>query len=360
MAITALADETIPTTLTSEPDLNRRVEIFGIGSGYNLKARQSNTFTLGETLTESEATIVRISTKNASWTQTSQWRLTLNISSGEFTGKFTVYLPIFKLDIYSDLYLWITNDGASYFGGSCECSFDNFAAGHSDATEDLTSDISAGSNVVCVVADTTGFYLGDKVYLKDTDNDEWCRIKAISTNTSITVDSLAFNYTSASINKDIVIKTPGYRRKSRRSLINYPSMVSDSNVGVTTQMGLPHSKDDDENIKVLIQYMGSSDNATNKKIKIRLQYLPLPIGDVCEPSNEKGTVLNGFLTPPTTAYTHYYESIFSISASDFGTAHAVAFQIVRLGADAEDEYAGDLIIIAVLILTKNNRIGMAI
>lgn len=44
----------------------------------------------------------------------------------------------------------------------------------------------------------------------------------------------------------------------------------------------------------------------------------------------------------------------------FGTAHVVAFQIVRLGVDAEDEYAGDLTIIAVLILTKNNRIGMEI
>lgn len=360
--LTALVDEAPVTTLSTQPDNGRLLEICGVDGGYVIKGRDAVNFVIGDTTTESKMVLVKLAC-GESWVQTEDWRLTLNIASGEVTGKMTFYGPPFNLSARGFMFFWLTNDGASYYGGNAECDFSHFAAGSTSATEDLTSDILAGSSVICLMSDTSGFYLGDKVYLKDSENDEWCRITAIDSNISITVNTLTNDYTignGASINKDVCIQTPAYRRKMRRCLINYPSMTAGINTGVTSQMGLPHSMDNSEDVTVLIQYMGSADNATDKKIKMRLQYITIPIGDVCEPSDERGIVKYGYLTPPAVAYTHYYESIFTVPQSDIGTAHAAAFQVVRLGADAEDTYDGDLTIIAVLVLTKNNSLGMDI
>jgi hypothetical protein len=64
-------------------------------------------------------------------------------------------------------------------------------------SQDIGSDISAGSLVVISITDTTGFEEGDSVTVTDDNNSENATITAVVANTSITVDELSNSYTTA-------------------------------------------------------------------------------------------------------------------------------------------------------------------
>lgn len=364
LGIKALADPGyISSTLSTAPDANRRLRVVGVGDGIHMKREQAASWTTGDITHNAVFGYITITTKNASWEQTSAWRLELDITTGKVTGKMTIYLPPFKLDSYEELHFWISDDGASYCGGRGECEFKCFGAGAAETDEVLTSNISPGNNVICPVADTTGFYLGDKVRLEDDNNAEWNRITAINTNTSITAGHLDHGYTMAAnvkIKKYKCVETPYGILHMRRGMGRLCCLRANVPSGVAGHYPFPFTQDPDSPLKVAIVFCGSIDNPTSETVRLRLQYIPTGPGDNAL-SEDWGKIKYITVIPGANAG-DFVETLFSggfeVSANEIQDKKAIQLQLVRMGDDSvNDTYTGCLLVVAVLIGMTERHFG---
>ena len=363
LGIKALVDPGyISSTLTTPPDNARRIRIWGVGDGVHRKGEQRAAWDTGDTTHDAAMSFIEIRTTSVDWSQDTEWRLEIDIAEGDVTGHYTIYLPPFDLDIYSSICLWITKDGATYYGSTGECSFKHWAAGPSEATEDLTSDVTAGDSVVCPVADTTGFYIGDKARLEDDNNAEWDRITAIDTNTSITIAHLDYGYTTAAnakIKKINCVRSPYGIKNMRRGMGRICCLKEDVPSGVAAHYAFPFTQDPDSPLKVALVFCGDIDNPTSKTVRMRLQYIPTGPGDNCL-SDEWGEMKYITVTPGAKAG-DFVETLFTggfeVPASEILNKKAVQLQIVRMGDSVNDTYNGCLLMVAVLVGMTEEHLG---
>lgn len=352
----------ISSTLSTSPDLNRLLKIVGVGDGIHLKGEQSNSWSAGDTTHDAVYSYITVATRNTTWTQTSDWRLEIDIAVGDITGKMVIYLPPFKLDAYEKLHFWITNDGATYCGGRGECKFICFGAGPTESDESLTSNISAGDAVVCSVLDTTGFYVGDKARLEDDNHGEWDRITAIVTNTSITVEHLDYDYNTAAnakIKKYKCVETPYGVSHMRRGMGRLCCLRAGIPNGIAGHYPFPFTQDPVSPLKVALVFVGSIDNPTSETVRMRLQYVPTGPGDNAF-SQEWGKMKYITVTPGANKG-DFVETLFSdgfeVPANEILNKKAIQFQLVRMGDDPVDTYTGCFLLVAVLIGMTEKYIG---
>ena len=352
----------ISSTLSTQPDANRAIRIVGLGDGINLKGEQGTGWTPGDTTHDAIQSYLTIATKNTTWEQTSDWRVVLDITTGDVTGKMIVYLPPFKLDAYEKLHFWITGDGATYCGGRGECRFTCFGAGPTETNELLTGDVSSGDNIVCPVSDTTGFYIGDKVRLEDDDDEEWDRIIDIISNTSIKVGHLDYDYTqvkNAIIKKYKCVETPYGATHMRRGMGRLCCLRAGVPSGIAMHYAFPFTQDPNSPLKIAVVFVGSIDNPTSKTVKMRLQYIPTGPGDNAF-SEEYGDMDYITVTPAATAG-DFVETLFTngftVPAHKIQNKKAIQFQLARMGDDASDTYTGCLLLVAILVGMTEQYIG---
>lgn len=364
LEIKALADPGyVSSTLTTQPDANRRIRIYGAGEGIHEKGEQGSGWSAGDTTHDGVMSRVSLATKNASWEQATPWRLVLNISVGKVTGQITIYLPSFKMDKYEMLHFWITDDGASYYGSSGECRFEHWAAGASKATEDLTSNVTAGDSIVCLVGDTTSFYVGDKVQVEDYSNAEWDRITAIILNTSVTINHLAHSYTTAAnakITKVNCVQSPYGVRNMRRGMGRICCFKENVPSGVAAHYAFPFSQDPNSPLKVALVFCGIIDNPTFETVRIRLQYVPTGPGDNAFSKNY-GEMQYITVIPGAKAG-DFVETLFTggfeVPANEILNKKAIQLQIVRTGDDViNDTYEGCLLLVAAIIGMTEKQLG---
>lgn len=365
LEITALADPGyISSTLTDAPDANRYLRIRAINGGLLVKGLQKNVYVQGDTTSVGGVIKIVISTKNASWTQATAWTLIIDITTGSVTGQFTIYCPPFNLGAYEEIRFFVTDDGATYYSRE-RCGFNDFMCGSVAAEEMTTNNLTAGVNVVCNVVSTTGFYVGSKVFVSDSENSEWGRIKSIITDTSITIISLSNSYTTEHSSKlEMVVTTrTAIISVVHRNVGKFFRLPAGVKSGVTLQFGIPHHIDKTEPLKLGLQYLSKSANAAEQVIKLRLQYDCIKYMGSYPVSNQFGTLKYTTFTPGVTADINAVVSLPEIPVSDWVEdgypKNAHAMQVVRLGNDSEDTYTGDIDIVAILYLMKSDRLGGA-
>ena len=353
----------ISSTLTTAPGATRKMRMYSVGDGIHEKGEQAAGYTAGDTTHNGVMSNITLVTKNAAWVQATPWRLVLDISVGDVTGHYTIYLPSFKMDTYESMRFWITNDGATYYGSAGECDFKHWAAGPSEATEDITLDVAAGNNVVCPVLDTTGFYIGDKARLEDDNNAEWDRIAAIVVNTSITIAHLDYGYTmaaNAKIKKTNCVRSPYGTTNMRRGMGRMCCLKSSVANGIAGHYPFPFTQDPNSPLKVALVFCGSIDNPTSETVRMRLQYVPTgPGGNAL--SDEWGGMKYITVTPGATAG-DFVETLFTggfeVPAIEIHDKKAIQLQLVRMGDDAvNDTYTGCFLLVAVLVGITEKHFG---
>ena len=353
----------ISSTLTTPPGANRKMRLYSVGDGIHQKGEQAAGWTAGDTTHDGVMSNITLVTKNSSWIQATPWTMVLDISVGDVIGQYTIYLPSFKMDSYESMRFWITNDGAAYYGSSGECSFRHWAAGPSEATEDLTLGVATGDNVVCPVLDTTGFYIGDKARLEDDNNAEWDRITAIVVNTSITIAHLDHTYTTvanAKVRKVNCVRSPYGTTNMRRGMGRMCCLRSSVANGISGHYAFPFTQDPASPLKVALVFSGSINNPTSETVRMRLQYIPTGPGDNAL-SEEWGDMKYITITPGVIAG-DFVEVLFAdgfeVPASDVLGKKAIQLQLVRMGDDpVNDTYTGCLLLVAVLVGMTERYLG---
>ena len=81
---------------------------------------------------------IKLNTTNAVWEQSGEWKIILDILSGDITGDFTIYMPPFSIMEYDTLEVYVTVNGATYAEITSR-GFDVSVAGPSAAEELLSS-----------------------------------------------------------------------------------------------------------------------------------------------------------------------------------------------------------------------------
>lgn len=370
LEITALADPGyISCTLTDKPGAQRHISICTIDGGIHVKGRQKSNietgYTQGNTTAAGTVTLICLNTKNDTWTQTTPWSLIINITTGSVTGQFTIHCPAFTLDIYDHIEFYVTNDGATYYSKG-SYGFNDFVSGTTTAEELITNDsLTAGSNVVCNVVDTTGFHVGNKVFVSDSADSEWSRIKSLIENTSITITSLTNNYTKVNGAKLNIINTTRTAPLSvvHRNIGKFFRFLPGVKSGMTLQFGIPHHIDPTEPLKIAFQYIARSANAEEQVVKLRTQYICSKIYGSCPISDQFATLSYSTFTPTATADIMNVAILPEIPITDWvenGTPRrAHTMQFCRLGDDDADTYTGSIDIVAVLYIMKSNKFGGA-
>lgn len=344
--------------MDTAPATNRRIEVVGIDGGINVKGRLINAYTRYDTTAKAKVIKIKLTTTNATWTQATQWRITLDIASGDdIIGDFTIHMPPFNIDQYNDLEVYVTKDGSTYALRGIQ-HFCTSVAGSVAATEPMLNNESAGSDVVIDVTSTTGFYVGNKCLVSDDNNNEFARIKSISLNSSITVNSISNNYTTAANAKlDIIDYTKtAIPRQIQRGMMSVYVLLPSINSGIIGQLPIPHSIDTSEDIGITLQYLPTTNNAGNATVRFRLQYLVKGIGVDIPDSYQYGTSLFSTLTPPATKVNALH-ILGSIPAAIHSGKHALSVKLVREGIDALDTYTGDIKVIAIIFSWRDKQLG---
>ena len=345
----------ISSTLATAPGATRKIRMYSVGDGIRQKGEQAAGYTQGDTTHNGVMSNITLVTKNATWVQAVPWRLVVDISVGDVTGQYTIYLPSFKIDTYESMRFWLTNDGACYYGSAGESGFEHWGAGPSEATEDLTANVAAGNNVVCPVLDTTGFYIGDKARLEDDNNAEWDRITAIVLNTSITIAHLDYGYTTvanAKVRKVNCVRSPYGVRNMRRGMGRICCLKAGMPGGISVHYAFPFTQDPVSPLKVALVFCGSINNLTSKTVRMRLQYIPTGPGDNAL-GEEWGEMKYITVTPGAIAG-DFVETLFTggfeVPASEILNKKAIQLQLVRMGDDVvNDTYTGCFLLVAVII-----------
>lgn len=346
--------------LTTAPDATRGIEVIGINGGIQTKGLLTDAYARHDTTEESTVVKIRLSTMYGTntWSQASEWRLILDIASGDgITGKFTVIMPKFSLLHYSTLELYLTSDGATYYNQN-QMGFDYSMSGTSVATEDFLNDEVAGSDVLIEVTSTSGFYEGNEVFVSDSENSEWCRIKTIVSNTSITVHELTNSYTTANGAKFDQID---YTRTAetvpvQRGLYKMKQFDTGINSGIEFQYAIPHDIDNDETLDIMIQYVGTDANAGADVSKWRAQWGIKKMFTPIDESIQYSNLVYTDVTPPSTTVNSVVY-LAQIAAADHAGKHLFSAQLVRLGADAGDTYSGDIRVIGIAMAYTADRLG---
>lgn len=359
LEVTALDANTGISTdgLDTPVSANRIIGCIGVDSGINVKGRLSNNYVNLDATNESLYIKMCICTKNATWVQTSQWRVILKIATGTITGDFTIYMPAFNLAHYDSFEVFITKDGSAYavLGGRY---FHLSVAGTIAATEPMLNNVSAGPNVVVDVASTTGFYSGNKVFVSDDLNSEFARITSIALNSSVTLNSIANNYTMANNAKlDIIpyTRTASYRQV-QRGMFGLYVLKAGFNSGVIGQLAIPHTIDETEDIGIALQFLPTKNNAGSATVRFRVQYLLKALGDDMPDSYQYGTSLYSTLTPPAVKGNQLH-TLGAIPAAIHSGKHMLSIKLVREGIDGLDTYTGDIKIIAVIFSRYDKQLG---
>lgn len=370
LEITALADPGyISCTLTNKPNANRHISISTIDGGIHVKGRQKSDigagYTQGNTTAAGTTTLICLNTKNASWTQATDWTLIIDIATGNVTGQFTIHCPAFTLDIYDHIEFYITNDGATYYSKE-SYGFNDFVCGTTPADELITNDsLTAGSNVVCNVASTTGFHVGNKVSVSDSEDSEWTRIKSLIENTSITLTSLTNNYTKVNGAKLEIINTTRTAHLSvvHRNIGKFFRFLPGVKSGMTLQFGIPYHIDSTEPLKIAFQYIARSANAGEQVAKMRTQYICSTINESLPISDQFATLKYSTFVPVAAADIMNVAMLPEVPISEWvenGTPRrAHTMQFCRLGDDDEDTYTGSIDIVGIIYVLKSDELGGA-
>lgn len=344
--------------LTVGASVNKRIEVYSLGLGLNLKGRLSNTYTRFNTTDIGSTTKIILSTTNASWVQASEWRLILEITEGTIVGIFTIIMPLFTLAEYSRLRLDITAEGAAYCihpltGGPVSVS------GPNQATENLLSDAGSGSDVAISVSSTAGFYAGHYVFISDSSNSEWCRIKSLITDTSVTVDTLSNAYIvtdGAKLDIFDFIKAP-LLKPLLRGMFSVYNMVAGENMGVRFQSGKPQSVDPDSDIHIILQYISDENNAGSADTKWRVEYQLKQLWTDIPESIQYGTIINCPLVQPPAEKKSAIAVLGIIPAETHVNKYMLTFKLIRLGRDPEDTFTGTIRIIGIILGMTHRQLG---
>ena len=339
---------------------SNKIDVLGYNGGINVKGRLKNlTFSAVDTTTESSIIMIHLFADNAAgWSNATQWRITLTIVSGSVTGDFTVYMPPFNLEKGDTIEGFVASDGAIYLKRTRGCSFDCSVAGSEYASENMKNNESADSNVVVEVEDTTGFYVGNLTNISDDDNNEVSRIKAVDPNTSITVDALSNSYTTAKNAKLEVIDyvRTTLMRPAQRGLLRTNILKAGINSGVVFEYGIPHTIDSTEDIGIVLQYITMQDNGTSQNVRLRAQYLIKGVGEFVPESVQYGTLIFATWSPPAIK-TNGIVAVGVIPAAVHAGKHILSIRFTRMGTDVIDTYTGDVKIIAMILTSKDIRLG---
>lgn len=343
--------------LDTSAGATRRIEVVGIDGGEHTKGRLKGAYTQVDTTNESCLIKIKLNTTNAVWTQAGEWQIILDILTGCVTGKFTVFMPAFDIMEYSSREVFVTCDGAVYADKTAH-GFDKSLAGPSAATELFSNDEAAGANVVIEVADTTGFYEGNTVFVSDSSNSEWCRIKTIVTNTSITVDDLTYSYSTAAGAKiDQIDYTQTVTTVPlQRGLTKIKTFDAGINSGLVFNYPKSEQVDDTKDLIISLQYIPTENNAGASVCKFRTQYVIAGLGDDIPQTIQYGTLVDADVIPPATKY-QWTTDICTIPSAVHTGKHTIGIQVSREGADAGDTYTGDIELAAIVILEPSNKLG---
>ncbi len=353
----AAANGILTSGLDTATGSSRRIEVLGIDGGVYTKGRIKASYTQGDTSNCSPIIKIKLNTTNATWEQSGEWRIVLNITSGCYVGNFTIFMPAFSMMEYSDHVVYVARDGSTYFEID-QMGFSRSLAGANAATESFSNDEVAGSSVVVEVANTTGFYEGNEVFISDSVSSEWAQIKTIVTNTSITVDTLLNSYTTANGAKfDILDFTQTAETlPTQRGLLKLKHFKTGVNSGIEFQWAVPHDIDNDEALKVLIQYAGTTTNVGEAVTKWRLQWKLTQMFTSIEESFQYANLEYSDITPPSTLF-NTVGTLVEIPGEDHAGKHVLSAQIVRIGLDAGDTYSGDIKVVGVAIQYTANKLG---
>lgn len=356
----SLTNGIIASGLDEALGLGRQIEIIGIDGGIHTKGIIGSSYTQVDTSYNSYLIKIRLTTMYSTdtWSQANDWRITLNILSGNsIVGNFTVFMPPFTMMGYSTFELYVATDGTTY-QTKTTTGFDRSLAGSSAVTEDMSFSVNSGSDVVISVADTTGFYEGNEVFVSDNENSEWARIKTIITNTSITVDILNNSYTTANNGKlDIIeyiqtIPTLPVQRGITKTKIFEPGIKS----GIGAHFPVPFEADSTEDITVILRYVSTEDNPSDHVVKWCIQWVAYPMGEDIPETIQYGNLIRVDMIPPTTKMQHQ-EAICVIPANERDGSDTCAFQLVRVGCESGDTYIGGIKLVGVLMHTIHNKLG---
>ena len=352
-----VADGITTDGLDTASDNSRRIEVIGIDGGYHVKGRLKVAYTQEDTAGESCLVKIRLNTTNATWEQASEWRLILDILSGPITGKFTCFMPAFSIMEYDVIEGYVTKEGAVYLVRT-PSGFDKSLSGPSAASENFSNNESAGSNVVIEVADTTGFYEGNQIFVSDSQNSEWTRIKTIVTNTSITVKTLLNSYTienSAKLEIFDYTRTPAITPTQRGLLKKYVFRAG-YNSGIVFQFAIPQEIAPASDLLIILQYFASEANPSLLVVKRRTQYILKALGDDIPDSIQYGTLADSDMVPPAIVG-NTISTMCVIPAATHAGKHIFAAKMTRLGADSGDTYNGDIKLIAFVIAATTRQLG---
>jgi len=344
--------------LTTVASNLRRIEILGINGGEHVKGRLKAAYSQGDTTTKSQIIKIKLSTTNAIWDQTSEWKIILDIATGtEITGKFTIFMPSFSMMEYGNYEVYVACDGATYLTSDA-MGFSQSLSGSSAATEDFSNDEVAGDNVVIEVASTTGFYVGNHVEISDSESNETSRIKSIDTDTSITVTKLINSYTTAKGAKlDILDFTETAETlPTQRGLMKIKTFKADINSGITFQYAIPHEIDDTEPVEIVIQYVGDETNTGADVSKWRVHWQLYQMFTPIDVSIQHANLSYTDVTPPTTKI-NTISTLLEIPGVDHAGKHVLAVQIVRVGTDSGDTYSGDIKVVGIAMTYTENKMG---
>lgn len=360
LALTSLAETNGITTdgLDTGASNTRRIKVIGVNGGVHVKGILKATYAREDTTNESIIIKIKLSTTNNTWTQAGEWRVTLDIATGPYlTGKFTCFMPAFSLMEYSFIEGYVTREGSTYL---CliHSGFDCSLAGPSAATENFSNNESAGSDVVIEVADTTGFYEGNKAFVSDSENSEWVRIKTIDAGVSITVHDLLNSYTTANGAKIELFDftRTAYTYPAQRGILKSYVFKSNINSGVVFQYAIPQEIDPDSDIDITLQYLSTEANPSSHITKWRVQYLVYGLGEDIPDSMQYGTLVDVDVTPPATLG-NTIASLCTIPSAVHSGKHIFGVKINRLGALAGDTHTGDIRLIAFIIPVVTKQLG---
>lgn len=336
---------------------SRRIELIGIDGGIQVKGRIKAAYAVGDTTHDSQRIKIKLNTTNTTWEQAGEWRIILDIVSGNVTGTFTIFMPAFSIMEYSEMEVFVACDGSTYYTATAR-GFETSVAGPAAASEDFSNNESAGSDVVVEVASTAGFYEGNEVFVSDSLSSEWARIKSIAAGVSITIVELTNSYTTANGAK---FETFDYIRTvssepTQRGLFRTKIFKANINSGIVIQLPIPQQTDPTADYTLMLQYVPSVNNPTSLVTKWRVQYAFKALGDDISESLQYGTLVYTDLTPPATKM-NWIGLLATITAAAHEGDNLVAFQLIRLGADVGDTYTGDIKFVAVVASMPWKQLG---
>ena len=98
------------------------------------------------------------------------------------------------------------------------------------------------------------------------------------------------------------------------------------------------------------------DNGTSQNVRLRVQYLVKGVGEFVPESIQYGTLIFTTWSPPAIK-TNGIVAVGAIPAAVHDGKHILSIRFTRMGADVIDTYTGDVKIIAMILTSKDIRLG---